>query len=123
MKILWNGIKSEGRLAKAHYSGGQLLNHSAGTVSVYFGTFNLTPEIVQELRPSDDSDAMTDYYELPVARVEPSHPLYAEVKAALDEQNAHRARMDAKRRERMVARMVAAHALDYQAPTARRTAR
>ena len=123
MKILWNGIKSEGRLVKAHYSGTELRNHPAGTISVYFRAFGLTPEIIQHLRPRDNSDAMTDYYEAPTARVEPSHPLYAEAKRALDEQNAHRARMYAKRRERMAARMVAARTLDYPASTARRAAR
>ena len=48
----------------------------------------------------NDSDSMTDYFEDDRIRVEPSHPLYADVKAAYEKQ-------EAKRQARYIKRQVA----------------
>lgn len=96
LKFFWNGIKGlDGKLQKASYSDGQLLNHPSGTLTIYAGTrgnagcSRFKADVRQAFAVENDSDSMTDYFESDRIRVTPDHPLYAAVKAAMEARTAH----------------------------------
>lgn len=73
IKILKNGIKENGIYHPCWYSDGELINYPKGTITVYARTYDSLPA---ELKPENDSDSMTDYFEKDRARITPDHPLY-----------------------------------------------
>lgn len=94
----WNGIKDAkgDKLQRAHYSAGELYNHPAGTLTIYardYGRFSAKVRACFAVQ--NDTDTMTDYFDKDRIRVIPTHPLYPQVKAALDAQNAHYAKRGA----------------------------
>lgn len=108
MKVLWNGIKSEGKLYRCFFSDGQLINHPAGTLTIYAKDYgNMSKEISAAFKVENNSDSMTDYFETSHIRVNPDHPLYAEVRKALDAQKAHRDSVYRKREQRYEQRRAA----------------
>ena len=58
---------------------------------------HFSAKVRQCFNVQNDTDTMTDYFDSDRIRVIPSHPLYGAVKAALNAQDAHRARRAAKR--------------------------
>ena len=99
LKFYWNGVKEDGgKLQGCHYSDGQLINHPAGTITIYGKRYRgFSAGVQAAFIVENDTDMMTDYFEDDRIRVEPSHPLYPAVKAALDAQRAHHARLSERR--------------------------
>lgn len=94
IKFFWNGIKdseaNEGKLQKVFYSDGEFVNLPAGTITIYARDYRRLSNGIREMfRVINESDIMTDYFENDTIRVDPSHILYPQVKAALDAQKAH----------------------------------
>lgn len=99
----WNGLKDDkgGKLQKAWYSSGQLTNAPAETISIYARDYNHFSALVRAcFQVENDTDTMTDYFDSDRIRVTPSHPLYAQVRAAFEAQEAYRDRRAAKREAR-----------------------
>lgn len=98
LKFFWNGIKANGgKLQRCHYSDSQLINHPAGTLTIYARDYErFSAEVREHFQVQNDSDSMTDYFENDRIRVAPEHPLYAQVIDALNKQKAHGERRHAK---------------------------
>jgi hypothetical protein len=94
LKFKWNGIKaSDGKLQRAFYSDGALLNSPAGTITIYGRDYKpFSAEVREAFKVENDSDGMTDYFETDRIRVTPAHPLYSQVQAALVAREAHYAK-------------------------------
>jgi len=82
VKFLFNGIKVNGTLYKAHYSISTCRDEPEGTITIYARGGHL-PRI-SGLNVQNDSDSQTDYFEYDRARVRPASKYYNEVKAAAD---------------------------------------
>ena len=101
LRFFYNGIKTAegryaGQLQKAWYSDAKLCNSPAGTITIYARDYeHFSAEIRAAFVVVNNSDSMTDYFENDRIRVEPSHPLYAEVSAALNKMKAHGGRRNA----------------------------
>lgn len=101
VKFIWNGIKADGVLHKAHYSAGPWTPESgmpANTITIYATGYTRFPRIAG-LEIHNNTDIMRDYFENDLIRVPPDSPYYADVKAAYDKQEAHKAKMRASRRK------------------------
>lgn len=84
------------------YSDGEMRNHPAGTLTIYArsGSYNygrFSQEVREHFTVKNDSDMMTDYFEDDRIRVEPTHPLYAEVLAATQARKQHNSKMAERR--------------------------
>lgn len=99
LRFYWNGIKHNGgKLVKCYFSSGELTNYPAGTLTVYARDYSRFPEeIARHFHIENNTDSQSDYFDDDKFRVCPNHPLYALVKAALDQQEAHNARRLAKK--------------------------
>lgn len=91
VKFMWNGIKVDGTLYKAHYSKGAYTANSGipeGTITVYAKDYRALPQI-EGLTIENDSDTMTDYFENDRVRICPNNKYYSEANAAYDKMNEH----------------------------------
>lgn len=92
----WNGIRdAKGeKLQRAWYSEGRGLNGCpAGTITIYardHGRFSA--KVRACFKVENDTDAQVDYFDNDRFRVIPQHPLYPQVKAAMEACEARRAR-------------------------------
>lgn len=89
LRFFFNGIKGpDGKLQRCHYSAGtytELSGIPAGTITIYARDYSGFSGLVWEtFSCKNDTDMQSDYFVKDTARVVPSHPLYAAVKAALD---------------------------------------
>jgi hypothetical protein len=91
LKFIWNGIKLDGKLYRAHYSLGKVIGQPAETITIYAKNYKRFPAIAG-LTVQNDSDIMTDYHETDRIRVRPDNVHYAAVKSALDAYNKHYSR-------------------------------
>lgn len=93
LKFFYNGIKgSDGKLQKCYFweSRG---NFPEGTITIYAKEYKrFSAEVREHFTVENNTDSMTDYFEEDRIRVNPSHPLYAQVKAALDKVEARKAK-------------------------------
>lgn len=91
LRFFWNGIKgSDKKLQLAWYSGGELLNHPAGTITIYARDYvGFSKEVHAQFTVENNTDSMTDYFEKDRIRVTPTHALYAQVQGALAAHTAH----------------------------------
>ena len=99
VKFMWNGIKVDGTLYKAHYYCGVYTSNSGipeGTITVYAKDYRALPQI-DGLQIENDSDIMTDYFENDRLRITPDNKYYNEAKAAYDKMNEHIEKRLAKR--------------------------
>lgn len=99
----WNGIKDAkgAKLQPCSYSDGELRSYPAGTISIYARDYSRFSDKVSEcFAVQNDTDTMTDYFDSDRIRVIPSHPLYAQVKAAMQASKDHFAKRMAKRAAR-----------------------
>jgi hypothetical protein len=96
IKFMWNGIKVDGKLYRAHFSDGVLKNHPEGTITVYCKDYDRFPD-VEELTVHNDSDSMTDYFEKDRIRIEPTNKFYAQVLESVKAQSAHWEKRKAKK--------------------------
>lgn len=88
VKFMWNGIKVDGTLYRAFYSTGQLINHPAGTITIYGRDYKSFPKIAG-LVAHNNSDSMTDYFETDTIRVTPDNVHYAAVCKAVEANREH----------------------------------
>lgn len=102
LKFFWNGIKDNGgKLQRCHYSGSQLVNHPANTITIYARDYKAFSAGIREAFTVDnDSDHATGYVVREHIRVMPSHPLYQVVYSAMMAEMAHDASRTAKRAAR-----------------------
>ena len=99
LKFFYNGIKaSDGKLQKASYSTANWINKPAEMIRIYGKHYNnFSEEIRAAFKVEDGTDFQSDYFENEHIDVLPTHPLYAQVKAALEKQLAHRAHVRVRR--------------------------
>ena len=98
VKFMWNGIKVDGTLYRAHYSIGPYTSNSGlpdGTITVYAKDYRSFPQI-EGLQIENDSDIMTDYFETDRLRIYPGNKYYNDAKAAYEKMNAHNEKRFAK---------------------------
>ncbi len=91
VKFMWNGIKVDGTLYKAHYCGSAYTATSglpAGTITVFAKNYTSLPQIAG-LHIENDSDRMTDYFEEDRIRITPDSKYYKAAKEAYDKMNEH----------------------------------
>ncbi len=83
-----------GKLQPCYYSGSQLLNHTADTITIYGRRYkDFSPGVHAAFTVKDDSEIHTDYIVNEHIRVEPTHPLYGAVRVAMlkaDEKITHK---------------------------------
>jgi hypothetical protein len=108
-KFMWNGIKVNGKLCPSSYSWcdawdmpsqkcGELPRNIPAHLTIYAREYSGFPaEVRAEFDVQNDSDGQTDYFEHDRIRVLPTHPRFAEIKAAMDLEAEHDAKMQAKR--------------------------
>lgn len=88
----WNGIKdAKGeKLQRAHYSGGFYCHLPDGTITIYARDYDsFSAKVRACFQVDNDTDTQTDYFDSDRIRVLPGHPLYGQVKAAMDACSAH----------------------------------
>ena len=96
---MWNGIKVDGTLYKAHYSTGNYTEASGipkETITVYAKDYKSFPQI-DGLQIENDSDIMTDYFEKDRLRIYPDNKYYSEAKAAYEKMTEHNEKRFAKK--------------------------
>lgn len=89
----WNGIKDAkgAKLQKCYYSEGPFTNYPEGTITIYardYGRFSA--KVAECFRVENDTDTQVDYFDSDKIRVSPAHPLYPQVKAAMEAGKARR---------------------------------
>ena len=77
IRFMWNGIKVDGKLHRAWYSTGKLINSPEGTVTIYGKEYYPGIPQILGLRIQNNSDSMTDYFEKDRIKVSPGSPLFA----------------------------------------------
>lgn len=89
MKIqwMWNGIKVDGKLHRAHYSKGVLINDTEESITVYSRNYGRLPQIGIEV--INDSDSMTDYFESDRMRIKKDSEFWALALEAFEKQEFH----------------------------------
>ncbi|MBN7138972.1 hypothetical protein A7A76_07675 [Lysobacter enzymogenes] len=95
-RFYWNGIKDAkgAKLQRAYYSDmgprpSVSGKYPAHTISIYARDYERFSALVRShFVVENNSDGMTDYFENDSIRVVPSHPLYPQVKAAMDARSA-----------------------------------
>lgn len=104
----WNGMKDAkgAKLQRAQYSAGPYVTLPNGTFDILFDGMltiyasdysGFSSAASAAFKVENASDPTTDYFEKDKIRVLPAHPLYPQVKAAMEQQEAHRAKRYAKR--------------------------
>ena len=115
LKFMWNGIKDTdateerggidgegGKLQKTFYSIGPYRGvFPDETISIYkSGYDNFSKAVREAFEVHNETDHMTDYFDTDTIRVAPTHPLYAEVRAAFEKQEEHRRKVSTARSSR-----------------------
>ena len=95
LRFLWNGIKgSDGKLQRCWYSYRNWIPgidpETVGITARDYSRFS--DEVRAAFTVTNDTDLMTDYFDSDRIKVDPSHPLYAQVKSAYDAAQAHNER-------------------------------
>lgn len=101
--FFWNGIKDQrgAKLQPCSYSDGQLHGYPSGTITIYGRHYrSFSAKVHGCFTVQNDTDTQTDYFDDDRIRVIPSHPLYSQVRAALQAQEAHYQACQAKRAAR-----------------------
>lgn len=84
IRFLKHAIKHKGQRVPVWYSKGSYTKESGlpeGTITIYAKKYGT--QLPSELKPMNDTDLMTDYFEKDRARVKPDSPYYKEVKKLL----------------------------------------
>lgn len=93
LKFMYNGIKLNGQLSKAHYSKGPFHNLPEETMVIRSKSYEPLPRI-EGLNLENESDMQTDYSEKDHFYVTPENKYYEMVCAAYEKQEA---KLEAKR--------------------------
>jgi len=91
IKFMWNGIKVDGQLYRAWYSGSKLINYPEGTITIYAKNYKHFPAI-SGLTIQNDSDIRSDYCENDRIRITPENSHYPAVLEALRKLKEHNAK-------------------------------
>jgi hypothetical protein len=89
----WNGIKDAkgANLQKCYYSEGPFTGYPEGTISIYGRDYcGFSQKVRACFAVQNDTDTQVDYFDNDRIRVIPSHPLYNQVKAAMEAGKARR---------------------------------
>ena len=81
IKFLKNGIRYQGKYIRVFYSKGSYSKESGfpeGTITIYARDYS--SHLPPELKPQNDSDMQTDYFEKDRARISPNNKYYNEIK-------------------------------------------
>lgn len=97
MKIqwMWNGIKVDGKLYRARYRKGNLVNFPEDTLTVY--AHSLIDGLPNVGKVENNSEMMTDYHETDSMRILPTDATYSEALSAFLKQEEHNRKRWAKR--------------------------
>ena len=76
VKMMYNGIKIDGKLFGGHWSNGPYVNGNEGMITFYAAGYGPIPNIGFEI--TNDSDAQSDYIVEDVVRFRPGQPYYNE---------------------------------------------
>lgn len=85
IKFMYNGIKINGKLHKASYSRGNLVNHPDSTITIYGKNYKDLPTI-ESLQIENDSDSQSDYFCNDRIRVSIDNEYYNEINATYAKQ-------------------------------------
>ena len=98
LKFFWNGIKgTDGKLQKAFYATDNWITYPKDMIRIYGKNYaNFSEEVQDAFEVKDGSDLMSDYFENQHIDVLPTHPLYGQVKEALEKYKARCAMLKAK---------------------------
>lgn len=99
VKFLWNGIKVDGELYRAHYSKGNYYESSGipkDTITVYAKDYSALPQL-EGVQIENDSDAMTDYFETDRMRIYPDSKYYNDALIAYNKMVEHNEKRFAKK--------------------------
>lgn len=86
IQFLKNAIKSDGKKSRVYYSKGSYTKESKlpkGTITIYAKDYGHLPNA---LKPQNESDIMTDYFEKDRVRIKPSSKYYQKVNKAYADQ-------------------------------------
>ena len=92
IKFMWNGIKYNGKLYRAHYC----QDCHTPQITVYFKDYDSFPKVLG-LNATNDTDTMTDYIVRDIIRITPANPWHQQAQEALAKQAEHNAKRFAKR--------------------------
>lgn len=81
IKFLKHGIRYKGKYIRIFYSKGALLHHPKGTITIYAREYG--SQLPPELKPENNTEIRTDYFEKDRARIKPSSKYYNQVKKFL----------------------------------------
>jgi len=96
LKFMYNGIKVNNELFRAHYSLGELFHYPKGTITIYAREYKHFPKI-DGLTIKNDTDSMTDYFETDTIYIQPDNPYYKEIHAVYTKQEDHNIKAHNKR--------------------------
>jgi hypothetical protein len=91
----WNGIKDAkgAKLQRCHYSESELTGYPTGTLTIYGRDYDrFSDKVAACFAVTNDTDTQVDYFASDTIRVIPTHPLHAQVKAAMAACTAHYAK-------------------------------
>jgi hypothetical protein len=103
LKFYWNGIRESnggafGPLQLCSYHRGALKHHPDGTITIYGKRYRpFSSGVCKAFEVKDDTEIQSDYIVNEHIRVLPTHPLYAQVFAAMQQATMHYAKQWAKR--------------------------
>lgn len=93
IKWMWNGIKINGKLHRAHYSKCVLINDSEESITVYARNHGSLPQIGVDVQ--NNTDIMTDYFDTDRMRIRKDSQFWDPALAAFEKQESHhKAKMD-----------------------------
>lgn len=100
VKFMWNGIKVDGKLYRAHYYAGAYTKESGlpdGTITVYAKDYSVDFPEIEGLTIINESDIMTDYFEKDRIRITPDNKFYKDALEAVKKQEEHNEKRFAKK--------------------------
>lgn len=92
VRFMWNGIKVDGKLFKAHYSRCVLIGDTEESITVYAREYNHFPDI-GDVKIQNESDMMTDYFEKDRMRIAKGSKWWNAAVAAMEKVAAHNAKV------------------------------
>lgn len=81
IRFLKHSIKFNGKKARVRYSQGELYGFPKGTVTIYAKDYGV--QLPRELKPKNQTDYQTDYFETDRARIKPKSKHYKAVRKVL----------------------------------------
>jgi len=92
IKFMYNGIKIDGKLYRAHYSKNILINNTEESITIYARDYSDGLPKIDGLTVENHSESMTDYYEKDKIRIRKNNPLWESIDKAYSQQETKRER-------------------------------